>query len=121
MVMNLTLNAIEAAATSVRERRVVVGTTVRDALVELSVHDSGPGLSPEAQQHLFESFFSTKQSGLGMGLTIVHQIVERHHGMVHAENSPGGGAVFRVRLSAARVHSGTENAGIAGTESANIS
>jgi signal transduction histidine kinase len=120
MVMNLALNAIESAATSVRERRVVVGTTVRDAQVELSVHDSGPGLSAEAQQHLFESFFSTKQSGLGMGLTIVRQIVERHHGMVQAQNAPGGGADFRVRLSAGRVLTGTEN-GITGTESANVS
>ena len=101
MVMNLGLNAIEAAATSV-ERRVILGTAVRDAQIELSVRDSGPGLSAEAQQHLFESFFSTKKSGLGMGLTIVNQIVERHHGMVRAENAPGGGAVFSVTLPAER-------------------
>ena len=120
VVMNLGLNAIEAAATSV-ERRVVLGTAVRDAQVELSVRDSGPGLSAEAQQHLFESFFSTKKSGLGMGLTIVHQIVERHHGMVHAENAPGGGALFRVTLPAARVLSGAEASTAPARESANIS
>jgi signal transduction histidine kinase len=120
VVMNLALNAIEAAATSV-ERRVVLGTAVRDGQVELSVRDSGPGLSAEAQQHLFESFFSTKKSGLGMGLTIVHQIVERHQGTVRAENPPGGGALFRVTLSPARVRAGTEHTDNAGSQSATLS
>jgi signal transduction histidine kinase len=113
VAMNLTLNAIEAAASG-RERRVVLATTARDAAVELSVRDSGPGLSAEAQQRLFESFFSTKQSGLGMGLTLVRQIVERHHGTVHAHNAPGGGALFRVTLPAERVlaASASDGAGI---------
>jgi signal transduction histidine kinase len=121
VAMNLVLNAIEAAATSRSERRVIIGTTVRDAQVELSVRDSGPGLSAEAQQHLFESFFSTKKSGLGMGLTIVHQIVERHGGTVRAENATGGGALFRVTLSPARVRAGTEHTDNAGSESATLS
>jgi len=120
VVMNLALNAIEAAATSV-ERRVVLATALRDAQVELTVSDSGPGLSAEAQEHLFESFFSTKKSGLGMGLTIVHQIVERHRGTVRAENAPGGGAVFRVTLSAARALNAAENGGATGTENATLS
>ena len=120
VVMNLVLNAIEAAATSI-ERRVVLGTAVRDAQIELSVRDSGPGLSDEAQDHLFESFFSTKKSGLGMGLTIVHQIVERHHGMVHAENEPGGGALFRVTLPAERVRADAENGKLSGTENGKLS
>jgi len=85
------------------------------------VSDSGPGLSAEAQEHLFESFFSTKKSGLGMGLTIVHQIVERHHGTVRAENAPGGGAVFRVTLSAARALNAAENGAVTGTENATLS
>ena len=120
VVMNLVLNAIEAAATSI-ERRVVLGTAVRDAQIELSVQDSGPGLSDEAQDHLFESFFSTKKSGLGMGLTIVHQIVERHHGMVHAENEPGGGALFCVTLPAERVRADAENGRLSATENGRLS
>jgi len=120
MVMNLTLNAIEAAASG-RARRVVVGTTFRDAQVELSVRDSGPGLSVEAQRRLFESFYSTKQSGLGMGLTLVRQIVERHHGEVHAQNASGGGALFRVTLPAARGIAASMSEDRRGTESANIS
>jgi signal transduction histidine kinase len=121
VVMNLALNAIEAASTSVAERRVVLRTAAHEGQVELEVSDSGPGLSPLAQQHLFESFFSTKKSGLGMGLTIVHQIVERHHGQVHAQNAPRGGAVFRVTLPAHAVMSGAENVSIGRTESVNVS
>jgi len=99
LVMNLAMNAIEAAAASTSERRVVFATTARGG-VELEVRDSGAGLSPEAQQHLFESFFSTKTSGLGMGLAIVRQIVEGHSGQVQAQNIPGSGALFRVTLPA---------------------
>lgn len=98
VVLNSALNAIESAAASERERRVVLCTTERSAAVELEVHDSGAGLPPQVHQHLFQSYFSTKRSGLGMGLVIVHQIVEGHNGQVHAENAPGGGAVFRVML-----------------------
>ena len=102
VVMNLALNAIESAAASASERLVVLSTTARAARVELEVRDSGSGLSPEVLQHLFESFFSTKSSGLGMGLAIVHQIVEGHNGQVQAQNAPGGGALFRVTLPAER-------------------
>ena len=118
--MNLAFNAIEAVGASARERRVVLGTTAREAQVELSVSDNGPGLSPEVQQRLFESFFSTKQSGLGMGLTIVQQIVERHHGEVHAQNVPGGGAVFRVTMPAMRVIADAERVERGATEIASI-
>jgi len=98
VILNLLLNALDAAATSVEHRAVMVRTTIGDRLVELSVSDTGPGLSPEAQQHLFEPFFSTKPHGLGMGLVIVRSVVERHHGRVHAKNRVAGGAIFRVDL-----------------------
>ena len=98
VVLNLTLNALDAAAASERERRVFVGTVARRDQVEVFVRDTGPGLTPHVQQHLFESFFSTKSHGLGMGLAIVRSIVERHRGRVQAENASGGGAVFRVQL-----------------------
>jgi signal transduction histidine kinase len=77
-----------------------VSTAIHGGEVEIAVRDTGPGLPPNVEQHLFESFFSTKAQGLGMGLVIVRSIVERHHGRVRAENdaSRGGGAVFRVLL-----------------------
>lgn len=98
VVLNLALNALDAATTSPAERRVAIATARRSAEVELSVRDSGRGLPPEVQQRLFESFFSTKAHGLGMGLVIVRSIVERHNGRVHAENHSSGGAIFRVLL-----------------------
>ena len=98
VVLNLALNAIESAATTSGDRRVVLRTAARAGGVALEVHDSGPGLLPQVREHLFESYFSTKKSGLGMGLAIVHQIVEGHNGQVHAENDLAGGALFRVTL-----------------------
>ena len=100
VVLNLALNALDAVAYSSGTREVIVGTAGRCGEVELFVRDSGPGLAPEVLGHLFESFFSTKVKGLGMGLVIVRTIVERHHGRVRAENHAAGGAVFRVLLPA---------------------
>jgi len=62
------------------------------------VRDSGTGIPIDVQPHLFESFFSTKTEGLGLGLVIVRSIVERHNGRILVENQPLGGALFRVRL-----------------------
>jgi len=100
VVLNLVLNAVEAAQASPRIREVVLGTSAARSgeEVEVFVRDTGPGLSTEAKLRAFEPFYSTKQHGLGMGLAIVRTIVERHRGQVHAENGNGGGANFRVRL-----------------------
>lgn len=98
VVLNLLLNALDAAATSLEHRAVMVRTTIGDGFVELSVSDTGPGLSADMQQHLFEPFYSTKPHGLGMGLVIVRSIVERHHGRVQAKNRVSGGAMFLVDL-----------------------
>jgi C4-dicarboxylate-specific signal transduction histidine kinase len=102
VVINLVLNAVESAAASTRERRVAIATVARSTRIELEVSDSGAGLPPQVRHNLFKSFFSTKKNGLGMGLAIVHQIVERHLGQVQAQNGPGGGAVFRVTLPTER-------------------
>ena len=102
VVLNLALNALDAAMSSTGERQVIVGTALRGDEVELFVRDSGRGLHPDVQSHLFESFFSTKSTGLGMGLVIVRSIVERHNGRLHAENDDAGGAVFRVMLPVAQ-------------------
>src|SRR6185503_5601076 len=73
-----------------RSLRVPATTTSR------SPFDSGPGIPLDVRQHLFDSFFTTKPDGLGLGLAIVRSIVERHQGRVHADNAEGGGATFRV-------------------------
>ena len=97
-VLNLALNALDAASMSETERFVVVATEACLGHIEVSIRDSGAGMPDDVHAHLFESFFSTKAGGLGLGLVIVRSIVERHHGRVCAENHASGGAVFRVRL-----------------------
>jgi len=107
IVMSLAQNALEAVAAS-SERVVTIGVAAQrcGTEVELYVRDTGPGLGPLVRQHLFESFFTTKECGLGMGLIIVRSIAERHRGRVSAEDVPnrdrrgggGAGAIFRVHL-----------------------
>jgi len=101
VVLNLVVNALDAAAASTTPR-VTIRTAVRGEEVDVAVRDNGPGLTADVQQHLFESFFTTKPQGLGLGLPIVHSIVERHHGRVRAENAEEGGAIFRVMMPGTR-------------------
>ena len=98
VILNLALNGLEAASTSTTERSVTVATDSKDDCAEVIVRDSGAGIPTGVQPHLFESFFSTKTGGLGLGLVIVRSIVERHSGRILVENQPGGGALFRVRF-----------------------
>ena len=100
VLMNLTLNAVDAVSASTSDREAAISTAANNGHVEVHVSDTGPGLSAGVQGRLFEPFFSTKPHGLGMGLTIVRSIVERHHGSLRAENRPAGGALFTVTLPA---------------------
>ena len=66
--------------------------------VALEVRDNGPGIDPEVRDRVFDPFFTTRQTGFGMGLAIVHRIVELHGGMVWADSDRGRGSRFRVAL-----------------------
>jgi C4-dicarboxylate-specific signal transduction histidine kinase len=100
VILNLISNAIAATADGgASVRKVTVRTAVGPgACVELSVHDSGKGISEGDFERLFTPFFTTKVDGLGMGLAISRTIVEAHGGRLVAENDPAGGAIFRVLL-----------------------
>ena len=100
VILNLAINGLDAASTSSSERSVRVRTESAADHAEVVVHDSGPGFPPAVHARLFESFFSTKAAGLGLGLVIVRSIVERHNGRISAANHLMGGAVVRVRLPA---------------------
>jgi signal transduction histidine kinase len=107
VVLNLALNGMEAMRDSVHgERRLTIRTGVaNDAHVEVAVSDTGSGLPPDMLNRVFEPFFSTKQDGIGLGLSIARTIIERLGGTISAENRPGGGATFRFILPSVMVSS----------------
>ena len=74
--------------------------------MRLEVADSGPGLSPEVVDSLFNPFVTTKPQGIGLGLSISKGIVESHDGQLTVESKPGRGAVFAFDLPAHSAHSG---------------
>jgi len=94
VLINLVNNAFDAMdETPLSQRRVEISTTKNgDGTVCLSVRDHGSGIPDHAMDRLFERFFTTKGDGLGMGLSIVHSIIEAHGGKTRAENVSGGGA-----------------------------
>ncbi len=98
VVLNLFINALDAAATAEADRVVTIRTFFdRDHGVSVAVHDTGGGLGEGNEQTVFEPFYTTKQSGMGMGLAIARSIVEAHGGVILANSSPRG-AVFTFTL-----------------------
>ncbi len=103
VVVNLVQNAVEAMAPGSRppeERWVEVATGLSEdgRAVCLRIADNGPGLPPGDRRALFEPLFGSRPQGTGLGLAIVRSIVDAHHGTLDAENLPGAGACFRIRL-----------------------
>ena len=100
VVLNLARNAIEAMADVPDARRELAIETATDANdgVELAVRDTGRGLDPSMCDKIFERFFTTKDNGLGMGLSISRTIIESHHGRLWATRNPEGGTTFRFVL-----------------------
>ena len=100
VLVNLIRNAIDAMQeTPTREREVKVSTHIlQDAYAEITVCDSGIGLSNEEFEQVFHAFFSTKQEGMGMGLPISRSIVEAHGGNLFAERNHGPGMTFKFTL-----------------------
>jgi signal transduction histidine kinase len=99
VLINLVLNAMDAVNDQPEIRRSVSVSVARgERHAVLEVRDRGPGFAPELRAKLFESFFSTKRNGMGLGLSITRSIVEAHGGRVWAESRPGEDTVFQVEL-----------------------
>jgi signal transduction histidine kinase len=101
VIVNLTINAVQAMTQlAPADRRISVGTMLSDPeTVCCSIEDNGPGIDPEHLPRLFDSFFTTKDNGMGMGLAICQSIVEAHGGRIRADNnSTLGGARFSFDL-----------------------
>ena len=103
VVLNLVRNSIEAMRgqqTGVREIQVRT-TLLPMRRIEVSVHDSGPGVHARLAERVFEPFYSTKPDGMGIGLAICRSIVESHSGRLWLDAGNGAGATFRFQLPAA--------------------
>jgi len=107
VILNLLLNAADAMVEiEDRPRTLLVKTSLHDdGGVELAVRDSGVGVDPDAVEKLFKPFYTTKPSGMGVGLSICRSIIENHDGRLWGEANDGPGATFSFRIpGAARVH-----------------
>jgi signal transduction histidine kinase len=100
VILNLVGNAIEAMVpVTDRPRELVIRSQLDDTgEVLVAVEDSGVGIDPETVNLLFDAFFTTKPSGMGMGLSICRSIIEHHGGTLAASRKAGPGAVFQFRL-----------------------
>jgi C4-dicarboxylate-specific signal transduction histidine kinase len=100
VLLNLVLNGMDAMIeTPIAKRRLAIRTSDDcDGSVVLAVEDNGPGIAAEQLANVFQSFFTTKKGGMGLGLCIAQSIIEKHEGRIWAENSAGGGAFFRFTI-----------------------
>lgn len=101
VLVNLFRNALEAMAQSPRRELIASNIPVDDDMIEIAVSDTGSGFHEDVQQNLFQTFFTTKETGMGVGLSISRSIIEAHGGRMWAEANASGGATFRFTLPAA--------------------
>lgn len=103
VVINLLMNAAESMMDMNEKRKIVIETSaVHEDRVRVAIRDYGPGIDERESDKIFKPFFTTKRSGLGMGLPLAYSIVEGVAGHIWAENNPDGGATFFFELPAVR-------------------
>jgi C4-dicarboxylate-specific signal transduction histidine kinase len=103
VIVNLVINAVQAITISeVGRRNIAIRTQQIDSeTVCCIVEDSGPGIDAEHLPRLFDSFFTTKETGMGLGLPIARSIIEAHNGVIRADNKSAlGGARLIIELPA---------------------
>jgi len=110
VLVNLFRNALEAMAVSTHRELIASNTKAADDMIEIAVSDTGPGFADNALANLFQPFFTTKETGMGVGLSISRTIIETHGGRMWAETNESGGATFRFTLPAANAKDMTDAA-----------
>jgi len=104
VMVNLLRNAIEATASYSQRGGASISINVRktaDQMVQVSVTDRGPGVPPEEVESIFDSLYSTKEGGMGVGLQTSQRIIEAHGGHIWCTPNPAGGAIFHFTIPAA--------------------
>ena len=102
VILNLLLNAVEAmGSVEAAPRELLISTRQDHTGVLVTVHDSGPGIDPEQLDRIFDSFYTTKPSGTGMGLAICRSIIDAHGGRLWAEANEPRGAIFQFTVPGA--------------------
>ena len=102
VMVNLIRNAVEALADAPKRCLTISAAVVSNGMIQVSVVDTGPGLDSQVERKLFQPFVSTKETGLGLGLSICQTIVEAHDGTIWLDKPIEGGTAFRFTLTAAR-------------------
>jgi two-component system, NtrC family, sensor histidine kinase HydH len=102
VVLNLLLNALDALAHGGAIRIKMSAPTPERREAQVSIADTGPGIAPRIKERLFQPFVSSKETGLGLGLSICQRLIEAHGGTITGENTADGGAVFTFTLPSER-------------------
>mgnify|MGYP001041342276 CR=1 FL=1 len=105
VLVNLVSNAVQAMEDT--GGRITVRVWDDDGYVFVSVTDTGPGIAGDLLARIFDPFYSTRDDGTGLGLTIVHRIIDQHGGRIDVESEPGSGTRFAIALPAATTRGGT--------------
>ena len=100
VLVNLFRNALEAMANSTHRELIASNAKAADDMIEIAISDTGHGFGGDTQVNLFQPFFTTKETGMGVGLSISRTIIETHGGRMWAETNQAGGATFRFTLPA---------------------
>ena len=79
-------------------KKITIITRVKEGKVEIIFSDNGEGITLENQKRLFEPFFTTKEKGVGLGMSIVHRIIEAHHGTIDVKSERERGTQFTILL-----------------------
>lgn len=98
VLVNLIRNAIEAMSTSEVRALTISSSAGPDGLVTIAIQDTGSGIREDLVSQLFQPFITSKEAGMGIGLSICRTIVEAHGGRIWFESPPGGGTVFKFTM-----------------------
>ncbi len=98
VLLNILRNGIESMKDTGSRRLRITSEALSNGMIRISIADTGSGIAPEVAATLFQPFMTTKEHGLGVGLSISRTIVESHGGRLSAEANPGGGTIFRFTL-----------------------